>query len=124
MKQYAAASPPPDALPLSSGVLGGCGVNVSSLFSKEDSEIAREIVRMNGGKIVTPKDAVYLLAPLEGAGSKLEGVEKALVSMIWLVCIIISVSFWDKFSEIIHNRKDALKQDVFLTPPPTSCFSQ
>ncbi len=68
-------------------VLGACsGVAISDLFSREDHQVASQVVRENGGSIVLPQAADYLLAPLKGAGTEVGMVKGALVTMIWLVC--------------------------------------
>lgn len=97
MGQYAALPPADeggdreeeDAPPLASGVLGGCRVGVSCLFSGEDQERVKEVLQRNGGHIVSPKAAIHILAPLQWVESKLSGEESGLlkraVTMIWLV---------------------------------------
>ncbi len=93
MGQYAALPPKhsEDDLPISSGVLKGCGVMVSPLFPEEDRPVAMTVVRRSGGEVVThPHDAIYILAPLDGAWPKQEGavpedITAISVTMVWLV---------------------------------------
>ena len=97
LSQYATPAPPTHKeeylSPLAPGVLEGCGfLYVSRQFSEEDRKIAVQVVRENGGTISSPQAAGFLLAPLEGAWLKgegeesdLEGMEGAVVTMIWLV---------------------------------------
>ena len=101
--------------PLASGVLSGCGgVSISKLFSHEDFTIAVRVVRENGGTVVQPPSAQYLIAPLEWAGSKWKGVGSELekvdglaVTMIWLVNFN---TFLILCCHIVHCSKEALKR--------------
>lgn len=74
MSQYALAAgseaAPIAMAPTSPGVLDGKGVFISRQFSEKNQNIAVETVRGNGGRIVDPHRADYLLTPLEGAGSE------------------------------------------------------
>ncbi len=74
------------------GILSGRNFCVSKLFSKQDHAIASQVVCENGGTVVSPPAADYLLTPLEGVWSRRKGVESELervegttVTMIWLV---------------------------------------
>ena len=92
MGQYASELTATDTSPTTGGgVLAEKGLSISQHFLEGNRSIAVEMVRKNGGRLVAPLMADYLLTPLEGLQSEEEWREARqrgrgiLVTMAWLV---------------------------------------